>query len=136
MTDIGKGVLSRMTTTRARLAVTLLTLISVGVQVLVAGFHNHREHRPLSQRAITAGLCSSTNSAAPCIPSPHQHDSDGCLLCWATAIAATSVTPVAPQIPAPPKLVTIKLGTFDSRQRAFIHRTYFQARGPPEVISG
>jgi hypothetical protein len=135
LTDSDQGMLSHMTSTRARLTATLLTLISISVQVLVAGFHNHREHRPLDQRAMTAGLCASADRA-PCAPAPHQHDSDGCLLCWATAIAATSVTPVAPQLPVPPTLVALKLGTFDSRPPAFTHRTCFQARGPPKVISG
>jgi hypothetical protein len=112
----------------------LLTLVAIGVQLAVAGFHHHPGHGSLMQsRAMTAGLCAPSR-AIPCVPAPHQHDSDGCVLCWATAIAATSLMPAAPQLPAPQSLVVLRLGGPDSVPLIFVYRTNFQARGPPTAI--
>ena len=124
-----------MKVTRTRLRVSLLTLVAISVQLAVAGFHHHAGHGSLIQsRAMTAGLCAPSRGN-PCVPAPHQHDGDGCVLCWATAIAATSLTPAAPQLPAPPNLITLRLGSFDSVQAILVHRTNFLARGPPSATS-
>ena len=37
-----------------------------------------------------------------------------CVLCWAAAVAANSLTPPPPELPPPPTVVTVRLGTFVS----------------------
>jgi hypothetical protein len=54
-------------------------------------------------------------------------------LCWAAAIAATSLAPSVPELPLPSKLIAVRLATLESISARQVHREYFQARGPPPI---
>ena len=102
-----------MKTSRTRFGLVWLTLVAFSVQLAVAVLHHHPEHTSdFAARAMTAGLCAAS-SQRPCVPG-HQQDNDGCVLCWAAAVAANSLTPPPPELPPPPTVVTVRLGTFVS----------------------
>ena len=123
-----------MKTSRTRFGLVWLTLVAFSVQLAVAVLHHHPEHGSgLAARAMTAGLCAAS-SQRPCVPG-HQQDNDGCVLCWAAAVAANSLTPPPPELPRPPTVVTVRLGTFVSLPVRLIHRDNFQARGPPSDVA-
>jgi hypothetical protein len=111
-----------------------LTLVAFSVQLAVVVLHHH--HHPvgvagLAGRAMTAGLCA-PSPERPCIPSLPGHDNDGCVLCWAAAMAANTLAPPPfPELPAPPSVVSVRLGSFDCAPARLFHRDHFQARGPP-----
>ena len=87
-----------MKTSRTRFGLVWLTLVAFSVQLAVAVLHHHPEHgSDFAARAMTAGLCAAS-SQRPCVPG-HQQDNDGCVLCWAAAVAANSLTPPPPELP-------------------------------------
>jgi hypothetical protein len=80
---------------------------------------------------MTAGMCVPSH-AHPCQPA--QKDHDGCVLCWATAIAATSLTPPIFDLPAPSRIIGVELRTFDTVQVRLVRHGGFRARGPPKFL--
>ena len=124
-----------MTISRNRFGLVWLTLIAFSVQLAVAVLHHHHSvdrGTGLAARAITAGLCAPA-SKRPCSPAG-KHDNDGCVLCWASAIAAASLEPPPfPQIPLPQVLTGVRLDATDVPAVELIHRNHFQARGPPSI---
>jgi hypothetical protein len=123
-----------MKRSRTRIGLVWLTLIAFSVQLGVAVLHHHSERGSgIAARAMTAGLCAQSGQR-PCVPASH-HDNDGCVLCWAAAVAANSLAPALPEFPAPPTVVSVRLGTFYSLPVRRIHRDHFQARGPPSVAT-
>jgi len=121
---------SRMKRSRTRFGLVWLTLVAFSVQLGVAVLHHHSERGSgIAARAMTAGLCAPSGQR-PCVPAPHN-DNDGCVLCWAATVAANSLVPPLPELPTPPTVVAVRLGTFDSVPVRPIHRDNFQARGPP-----
>lgn len=124
-----------MKASRTRFGLVWLTLIAFSVQLAVAVLHHHHHYvgrgSGLAARAITAGLCGPA-SKRPCSPAPHQQDQDGCVLCWAAAIAANSLEPPPlPQIPLPHVAVGVRIDVVDTAPIGSVHRDHFQARGPP-----
>lgn len=118
-----------MTASRLRIRLVLLTLFAFSVQLAVASYHRHTS-REIGARSITAfaGHCVST-AAKPCPPASDDHD--GCPLCWAAAIAATSLVPSLFDFPAPSEIAFAQLQAPLSTQ-CCIMRCYEQrARGPP-----
>ena len=132
----GRGLRARMKILRNRCWLAVLTLIAFSVQLAVAASHHHHEVNRgsgIAARAITAGLCAPL-SKRPCDPDRGQHSHDGCVLCWASAIAQTSLEPPSlPQISAPPLEGGARFDTRDVAAVDLIHRDHFQARGPPEA---
>jgi hypothetical protein len=123
---------SCMKRSRTRLGLVWLTLIAFGVQLGVAVLHHHSERGSgIAARAMTAGLCAPSGQR-PCVPASH-HDSDGCVLCWAAAVAANTLAPPLLELPTPTMVISVQLGTFDSLSVRPIHRDNFQARGPPSA---
>lgn len=122
-----------MTVSLFRLRLVWLTLFAFGVQIAVADFHHHVSRGPgIEGRAITAGMCA-PRQAHPCAPEKRGHD--GCMLCWATAIAATSLTPPPFDIPAPSAIVGAKLRSLDPPLMVAIRLAEVRARGPPIAFS-
>jgi hypothetical protein len=121
-----------MKRSRTRLRLVWLTLFAFGVQLAVAGFHHHSDRGTgFASRAMTAGLCAPSRGA-PCVPGPLRNDNDGCLLCWAASVAATSLAPpVLPAVPLPSARVEMLRATYDTAPIAVVHRDGFQARAPP-----
>lgn len=113
-----------------------LTLVAFSVQLAVAVLHHHSDRGlGIQSRAMTAGMCAAA-SRLPCLPAaPHSHDNDGCVLCWATAVAANTLVPAPPDLPAPAKVTILRLGTFDLLPPAVVHRDNFRARGPPSAVA-
>ena len=124
-----------MTTSRTRFGLVWLTLIAFSVQLAVVVLHHHHHvsrGSGFAARAITAGLCA-PSSKRPCVPDRRQNDNDGCVLCWAAAMAANSLAPpLLPKLPAPPSAISVRLEAVDSAPVRSIHRVHFQARGPPK----
>jgi hypothetical protein len=120
-----------MIVSRLRLRLVWLTLFAFGVQIAVSDFHHHVVHGTgIQARAMTAGLCG-PSPAHPC--APLQKDHDGCVLCWATAIAATSLTPPSFNLPTPSQIVGLELRSFDTVQLRLVRHDGFRARGPPKA---
>jgi hypothetical protein len=124
-----------MIASRLRLRLVWLTLFAFSVQIAVADFHHHTalgtgHGTGIQARAMTPGMCVPLH-AHPC--GPLQKDHDGCVLCWATAIAATSLTPSLFNLPAPSKLIEIELRAFDTVQFQLVRYDEFRARGPPKT---
>jgi hypothetical protein len=118
-----------MTVSRLRLRLLWLTLFAFGVQIVVADFHHHiTRGSGMEARALTAGMCRPSHDR-PCTPS--DKDNDGCVVCWAAAIAATSLTPVLFDIPSPSIVAGIRLRAVDGRQLRVAHFAEVRARGPP-----
>jgi len=126
-----------MTKAATRIRLVWLTLLAFGVQLAVAGFHHHPDHRTsIADRAVTAGLCAPLRAGEPprpCAPAQHQHDN--CLLCWATALAASSLAPSVPELPAPSAIVATRLVRFEAPLANHVHSDVFEARGPPLSVS-
>ncbi|MBS0232708.1 MAG: hypothetical protein JSR99_04405 [Proteobacteria bacterium] len=124
-----------MTTSRIRLRLLWLTLFAFGVQIAVADFHHHISRGSgIEARALTAGMCP-PRPGHPCAPL-QKGGHDGCALCWATAIAATSLTPELFHVPVPSEVVGSKLRSLDP-PRAVVRRfALVRARGPPVTSSG
>ncbi|SFV26607.1 hypothetical protein SAMN04488557_0531 [Hyphomicrobium facile] len=118
-----------MTASRLRIRLVLLTLFAFGVQLAVASFHHHTS-REISARSIAAfaGHCVST-ATKPCAPASDDHDN--CPLCWAAAMAATSLVPSLFDFPAPSEIVFAQLQTPLSTQSCIIRCYEQRARGPP-----
>lgn len=125
-----------MKISRTRFGLVWLTLIAFSVQLGVVVLHHHHDVNRgsgFAARAITAGLCAS-GSERPCNSDGSQHTHDGCVLCWAAAIAANSLEPpLLPQIPTPPLVAGARLDAPDAAAVDLIHRDHFQARGPPSI---
>ncbi len=120
-----------MIVSRLRLRLVWLTLCAFGVQIAVADFHHHVVHgMGLQARAITAGLCAQSPKH-PC--GPFHNDHDGCALCWATAIAATSLTPSLFDVPAPSLVIESALVFSDTVQVRLVRSDGSRARGPPKA---
>ncbi|HVX36622.1 MAG TPA: hypothetical protein VHC71_10440 [Hyphomicrobium sp.] len=125
-----------MKISRTRFGLVWLTLIAFSVQLGVVVLHHHHDLNRgsgFAARAITAGLCAPA-SKRPCNPNRSQHNHDGCVLCWAAAIAANSLEPpLLPQIPTPLLVAGARLDAPDAAAVDLIHRDHFQARGPPST---
>lgn len=125
-----------MKISRTRFGLVWLTLIAFSVQLGVAVLHHHRDVNRgsgFASRAITAGLCAPA-SKRPCNPDQNQHSHDGCVLCWAAAMAANSLAPpTPPEVPTPPVIAGARLDAPDAAAVDLIHRDHFQARGPPSA---
>ncbi|HVZ03359.1 hypothetical protein [Hyphomicrobium sp.] len=123
-----------MKASQSRFGLVWLTLIAFSVQLAVAVLHHHHDvarGTGMAARAITAGLCGPA-SKRPCNPAPHQQDHDGCVLCWASAIAANSLEPPPlPQLPLPQIVAGVRLDVLETSEHRPLHRDHFQARGPP-----
>jgi len=123
-----------MKISRNRFWLAVLALIAFSVQLAVAAGHHHHEVNRgsgFAARAITAGLCA-TLSKRPCDQDHGQHSHDGCVLCWASAIAHSSLEPPSlPQISAPPLEGGARFDIGAVAAVDLIHRDHFQARGPP-----
>ncbi len=120
-----------MIVSRLRLRLVWLTLFAFGVQIAVADFHHHVVHGTgMQARAMTAGLCG-PSSGRPC--APLQKDHDGCALCWATAIAATSLTPSLFDVPVPSLIIGSELALSDTVEIRLIRSDGSRARGPPKA---
>lgn len=123
-----------MVSARLRLKLLWLALFAFGVQMVVADFHHHVSRGSgIASRAITAGMCRPSNDR-PC--APHQNDHDGCVLCWATAIAATSLTPVSFDMPPPAFAQGVRLRADEPQVVRLARFTEARARGPPLVAHG
>jgi hypothetical protein len=123
-----------MTVSRLRLRLLWLTLIAFGVQIVVTDFHHHVSRGTgLEARALTAGMCRPSQER-PC--TPDQKDHDGCVLCWAMSVAATSLTPALFHLPHPSVLVADRLSSPEQRQIRIAHLADVRARGPPRSIAG
>lgn len=123
-----------MTVTRLRLGLAWLTLLAFGVQIAVADFHHHRSSAAgMEARALTAGMCPPSHTS-PCAPAEKGHD--GCALCWAVAIAATSLTPDLFYLPAPSKLAGDKLRSRNPQIGQTHRMAEVRARGPPSERLG
>jgi len=124
-----------MTISRNRFGLVWLTLVAFSVQLAVAVLHHHHavdRGTGFSARAVTAGLCAPA-SERPCSPSK-KHDNDGCVLCWASAIAAASLEPpLCPEVPLPQILAGVRFVAADTSAVELTHRDHFQARGPPSI---
>jgi hypothetical protein len=124
-----------MKRSRTRSNLVWLTLVAFSVQLAVAVLHHHADRGlGIQARAITAGLCTPLNRH-PCVPVQHHGDHDGCVLCWAAAVASTSLTPSAPELPLPSKAVSMRLVIFEGVTARRLHRDNFQARGPPTIAA-
>jgi hypothetical protein len=125
-----------MKASRTRFGLVCLSLVAFSVQMAVAVLHHHHDvdrGSGFAARAITAGLCAPA-SKRPCKPGPHRQGHDGCVLCWAAAIAANSLEPPPlPQIPLPQMAVGMRLDAPDTQMVRHLHRDHFQARGPPSI---
>jgi hypothetical protein len=110
-----------------------LTLIAFGVQLAVAVLHHHNYEFNGQSLAAAANACPS-KTQQPCSPLQHDRDHDGCVLCWATAMAAASLAPLVPELPKPQQLFGVRLAVRQNLPSHVIHREYFQARGPPSFI--
>lgn len=120
-----------MIVSRLRLRLVWLTLFAFGVQIAVADFHHHAVHGTgIQARAMTAGLCG-PSPAHPC--APLQKDHDGCALCWAAGIAATSLTPSLFDVPAPSQTAGNELVSSDTVQVRLVRSDGSRARGPPKA---
>jgi hypothetical protein len=120
--------------TKKRLGLVWLTLFAFSVQMAVAVLHHHvARGSGLAARAMTAGMCAPTQRQ-PCAPAnPLQQDNDGCVLCWATAVAASSLTPQVPELPVPQTVRAERLLPLERESVRQVHRVHFQARAPPSV---
>ena len=117
-----------MTVSRIRLRLLWLTLFAFAVQIGVADFHHHVARGVgIESRALTAGMCRPSDGKS----CPPLHDQDGCALCWATAIAATSLTPAIFTMPAPTETAGVRLRTFEPVPLRLAYRYMARARGPP-----
>lgn len=124
-----------MNRSRSRSNLVWLTLLAFSVQLAVAVLHHHvARGTGIEGRAMTAGLCAPSNRR-PCEPAQQHSDHDGCVLCWAAAVAATSLTPSVPEFPLPSKAVSARLVIFDGVPARRVHRDNFQARGPPIIAA-
>jgi hypothetical protein len=123
-----------MTVSRLRLRLLWLTLFAFGVQIAVADFHHHISRGTgMEARALTAGMCRPSHDR-PCTPDNSDHD--GCVLCWATAIAATSLAPMQFDMPVPSLVVGIRLAIVDTPQIQMARLAEARARGPPRIDLG
>jgi hypothetical protein len=123
-----------MKISRTRLGLVWLALIAFSLELGVAVLHHHHSVNrgsDFASRAITAGLCAPA-SKHPCEQNRSHHPEDGCVLCWAAAIAASSLEPPSlPQVMMPATVAGERLGASDVTAIARVHRELFQARGPP-----
>jgi hypothetical protein len=120
-----------MIVSRLRLRLVWLTLFALGVQIAVADFHHHVVHGTgIQARAMTAGLCG-RSPTHPC--APLQKDHDGCALCWATAIAATSLTPSLFAVPTPSLIIGSELVYSNTVPVRLVRSDGSRARGPPKA---
>jgi hypothetical protein len=125
-----------MKASRTRFGLVWLTLVAFSVQLAVAVLHHH-DHSidrgwGFAARAMTAGLCA-PSSKHPCKPGPHENN-DGCVLCWAAAMAANSLEPPPlPQIPLPQMAVGVRIDASETQAVTLLHRGHFRARGPPRI---
>ncbi|MFA5955420.1 hypothetical protein [Hyphomicrobium sp.] len=111
-----------------------LTLLAFGVQICVADFHHHvARGTGIQARALTAGMCA-PSQGRPCAPLEKDHD--GCVLCWATAIAATSLTPALFSVPTPSMVTGVRLKAVEPPQFRVARRAESRARGPPRIDLG
>jgi hypothetical protein len=123
-----------MTVSPLRSRLLWLTLLAFGVQIAVADFHHHTSRATgIQSRAMTAGMCSPSH-AHPCGPLDKGHD--GCALCWATAIAATSLTPILFVLSPPSETIGRRLKAFDIHQGQVMPLAEVRARGPPTTALG
>ena len=122
-----------MTIARLRLRLLWLTLFALGLQIVVADFHHHITRGPgMDGGAVSAGICRPLGDR--CAPIKPHHDD--CLLCWAAAIAATSLTPVLFEVPAPAVIAGIRLRVIDPPQMHATRLADARARGPPSIDFG
>jgi hypothetical protein len=130
----GRDSWASMTFSRLRLRLLWLTLFAFGMQVVVADFHHHAPHAAgIAARAMTAGICRPSHDR-PCVPAHDDHD--GCVLCWATSIAATSLTPLPLDIPSPSRVAGVRITSSPSRDVQSSRLTNVRARGPPRPALG
>lgn len=123
-----------MTISRLRFRLLLLTLVAFGMQVVCADFHHHLTRGTgMEARALTAGMCRSSRDHS-CAPVKHDHD--GCVLCWAAAIAATSLTPILFHMPPPSVVAGIRLRAIEPSQSRVVRLAETRARGPPDADLG
>ncbi|MET1045758.1 MAG: hypothetical protein ABWX70_03510 [Hyphomicrobium sp.] len=123
-----------MACSRLRLRLLWLTLFAFGVQIAVADFHHHASRgTSMEARALTAGICS-PSPKQPCKPLQNEHG--GCVLCWAAAIATTSVTPPLFSLPGPSSSTAVKLGVADAPRVLGARLEDARARGPPAADLG
>jgi len=125
-----------MTASRTRFGLVCLSLVAFSVQLAVAVLHHHNHSIDrgwgFAARAMTAGLCA-PSSKHPCKPGPHEHN-DGCVLCWAAAMAANSLEPPPlPQIPLPQMAVGVRIDAPETQVVTLLHRGHFRARAPPSI---
>jgi hypothetical protein len=125
-----------MTRSRTRFGLVWLTLVAFSAQLAVAVLHHHHyvaRGPGMAARAITASLCGPA-SRRLCSPAQPQRDSDGCVFCWAAAVAANTLEPPPlPQIPLPQIVVGERVDAIESTTLKPVHRDQFQARGPPSI---
>ncbi|MFT3729864.1 MAG: hypothetical protein QM780_00350 [Hyphomicrobium sp.] len=111
-----------------------LTLFAFGMQIAVVDFHHHvTRGTGIESRAMTAGMCRAGQDRS-C--APLQKDHDGCMLCWATAIASTSLTPVSFDIAAPSVVAGVILKAVNRPGFFVSHFAELRARGPPGIAPG
>ncbi|WP_045838171.1 hypothetical protein [Hyphomicrobium sp. 99] len=120
-----------MTASRLRIRFVWLTLFAFSVQFCVASFHHHAS-REVGARSIVAfaGHCTQTPTK-PCAPSGDDHH--GCVLCWATAVAATSLVPSLFDFPAPTEVAFVHLQAPLNAQSSIVRCYELRARGPPQA---
>ena len=122
-----------MTIARLRLRLLWLTLFAFGVQIVVADFHHHITRGvAMDGRAVSSDICRPLGGH--CAPIQPHHDD--CLLCWAAAIAATSLQPVVFEVPAPVVVAGIRLRAIDPPQVHVTRLAEARARGPPSIDFG
>jgi hypothetical protein len=108
-----------------------LTLVAFSVQLAVAVLHHHNHN--ISGHVVATSTCPSASSDS-CNPLQNHSDHDGCILCWATAVASASLAPLVLELSKPQQLAGVRLTVSQSGPTHVIHRDYFQARGPPGLI--
>lgn len=120
-----------MTALRNRTPLILLTLLAFGVSLVTAATHVHHDRGSgMAARAMTAGLCA-VAAKAPCSPLQHQHEQDGCVLCWAASLVSASLVPDVPSLPAPLEVKLARMVAFIEAQPPIVRGKNFYARGPP-----
>lgn len=107
-----------------------LTLFAFSVQFCVVAFHHHSSREVIARSMVSyAGHCVQTRSK-PCAPS--NNNNPGCaLLCWGTAVAATSLVPSLFDFPVPFEIAFVQLQAPLGTQGCGVRCYELRARGPP-----